>query len=169
MASANPDSNTQEYLGDESHEKDSIAIIVSKWNPEVTQALYRGALDALKSYGVEQIARYDVPGTYELPLAARMLADSNNFDAILCLGCVIRGETKHNEYISHAVADGLMKVQLRAKLPVIFGVLTPDTLEQALERAGGKYGNKGREAAIAALEMIDLKRQSPYSSNSWRQ
>ena len=151
------------YTGQKDHSETIVALVVSKWNDGITNTLYEGAVSTLVEAGVkkENIHRYDVPGSYELPLGARMAAESSNHDrpsAIICLGCVIQGETRHFEFISNAVSNGIMQLGLMLKMPVIFGVLTPDTDEQATDRAGGKYGNKGEEAAVAALEMIDLKK-----------
>src|SRR5689334_17732579 len=130
-----------------------IAIVVSEWNPEITEALYYGAVVSLIENGCEQknIFRIDVPGSYELPSAANFVAKAKKMDAIICLGCVIQGETRHFEFICNAVANGLVNVSIQQHLPVIFGVLTPDNMEQARARAGGKHGNKGVEAAVTAI------------------
>ncbi|MEM7655392.1 MAG: 6,7-dimethyl-8-ribityllumazine synthase [Bacteroidota bacterium] len=149
------------YRGGEDHLSDRIVVIVSRWNEEITEALYQGALLVLKEVGVrgENILRYDVPGSFELPTGANIALNKHyNLDGVICLGCVIQGETRHFDFISQAVADGIMRVSLNYNKPVIFGVLTPDTMEQAQARAGGKYGNKGAEAAVALLDMIDLER-----------
>jgi 6,7-dimethyl-8-ribityllumazine synthase len=137
----------------------NFAVIVSEWNDVVTEALYKGALETLMAYGVETscIKRYDVPGSYELSLAAQWLAADDHIDAVICLGCVIQGETRHFDFICQAVAQGLTEVSLKYNKPVIFGVLTPNNQEQALDRAGGKHGNKGVEAAITAIKMLGLK------------
>jgi len=136
-----------------------FAIVVSDWNSEITDALYKGAMKTLKANGVEEnnIITVRVPGSYELPQAAAMLAETQSLNAIICIGCVIQGETRHFEFISQAVAQNCMKVALDHFTPVIFGVLTTDTFEQAKDRAGGKHGNKGVEAAAAALRMAELK------------
>jgi 6,7-dimethyl-8-ribityllumazine synthase len=139
-----------------------IAIIVSEWNGTITNALKEGALAFLKEAGIskKQIEIHYVPGSYELPFAASALLDADDFlDAVICLGCIIQGETRHFEFLSHAVTNGLMNVQLNYLVPVIFGVLTCDTMEQAQERAGGKHGNKGAEAAYSCLKMIELKQK----------
>jgi 6,7-dimethyl-8-ribityllumazine synthase len=135
-----------------------IGILVSEWNEEITHALCDGAVKTLVKHGVKKknIFIEEVPGSYELPLAAQMMAEYRYVDAILCLGCVIQGETRHFEFISQAVAHGVMNVGLEQKIPVVFGVLTTDNYQQAKERAGGKHGNKGVEAAAAALKMIAL-------------
>lgn len=144
------------------HQEDVIGIVVSKWNDAITNTLYEGAVFTLTQAGVkaENIHRFNVPGSYELPSGAKMVLEGmKSVDAVICLGCVIQGETRHFDFISQAVADGVIQVGLEYNRPVIFGVLTPDTDQQALDRAGGKYGNKGEEAAVAALEMIDLQRK----------
>ncbi len=142
-----PDSRTKRF-----------AITVAEWNTEVTEALYRGAYDTLIRYGAqpENIIRGNVPGSFELTLAAQWFAQRTDIDAVICIGCVIQGETKHNDYINHAVAQGLTNVGLATGKPVIFGVLTPNTQQQALDRAGGIHGNKGDEAAITAIKMLGL-------------
>lgn len=151
------------YEGNGDHSNAEIAIVVSKWNPEITGALYAAARQTLIEAGVppENIQRYSVPGTFELTIGAQMVLESDyrDFDAVLCIGCVIQGETRHFEFICQAVSQGITQVGLESSTPVIFGVLTPDTLQQAQDRAGGKYGNKGEEAAVAALEMMDLQNQ----------
>ncbi len=134
----------------------TFGIIVSEWNEEVTEALYSGALQTLLSHGAkkENIIRKNVPGSFELSLASQWMAQDENIDAVICLGCVIQGETKHFDFICDAVAHGITNVSLKYNKPVIFGVLTPNTQQQALDRAGGKHGNKGDEAAITAVKML---------------
>lgn len=136
-----------------------IAIVVSEWNEEVTESLYAGAVETLRSSGVllENIVRADVPGSFELPLAAQWMAEKDYIDAVICLGCVIQGETRHFDFICQACADGVTNVGLKFNKPIVFGVLTPNTQKQALDRAGGKHGNKGDEAAATALKMLSLK------------
>lgn len=136
----------------------TFAIVVAEWNHEVTEKLYEGAYRTLLDYGAkaENIIRANVPGSYELSFGAQVFARKQNVDAVIALGCVIQGETKHNDYINHAVAQGLTQVSLECHKPVIFGVLTPNTQEQALDRAGGKHGNKGDEAAMTAIKMLKL-------------
>ena len=149
------------YQGTENHRDTTVAIVASKWNPAVLEALLEGAWRTLVAAGIpeKQVLVYRVPGSYELPAGAQFAVEGNpGIDAVICLGCVVQGETRHFEFINQAVAQGVKDVSLKYNLPVIFGVLTPDTNQQALDRAGGKYGNKGEEAAVAALEMIDLKR-----------
>lgn len=134
----------------------TFGIIVSEWNEEVTEALYSGALQTLLQHGAKKdnIIRKNVPGSFELSLAAQWLAQEECVDAVICLGCVIQGETKHFDFICDAVAHGITNVSLKYNKPVIFGVLTPNTQQQALDRAGGKHGNKGDEAAITAIKML---------------
>lgn len=139
-----------------------IGIVVSEWNPQVTEALKEGALAFLLEHGVQKtnIGIHYVPGSFELPLGAAMMFDGDeDLDGVICLGCVIQGETRHFDFISQAVADGTMRVGLDYGAPVIFGVLTCNTVEQALDRSGGKHGNKGVEAAVTVLKMIALQRK----------
>ena len=135
-----------------------VAIVASRFNTDVTQRLLRGAQQGLAAHGVDSdlvIAAW-VPGAFELPLAAQRLASSGDFDAVICVGAVIRGDTDHYTHVATQCAAGLQRAQLDTGVPVVFGVLTTDTVDDALERAGGALGNKGFEAAEAALEMIDL-------------
>ena len=136
-----------------------FAIVVAEWNEHITHALFEGAYKTLLKYGAkaENISKINVPGSYELSFAAQKMAQKENIDAVICIGCVIQGETKHNDYINNAVANGLTEVSLKYDKPVIFGVLTPNTEQQAIDRAGGKHGNKGDEAAITAIKMLGLK------------
>jgi len=135
-----------------------IAIVISEWNEEITDSLYEGAFNTLSQNGIQKqnIIKANVPGSFELSLGAQKMAQKKNVDAVICLGCVIQGETRHFEFICQSVAQGLKDVALKFNKPVIFGVLTTDTFQQALDRAGGKYGNKGDEAAITAIKMLDL-------------
>lgn len=137
-----------------------IGVIAAEWNPDVTDALLKGAVDTLKEHGVkeENLLVRRVPGTFELSSAADMMLHWNNLDAVICIGCVIQGETRHFEFICQAVSQGITNVALQHGRPVIFSVLTCDTMQQALDRAGGKHGNKGVEGAITALKMIGYKR-----------
>jgi 6,7-dimethyl-8-ribityllumazine synthase len=138
-----------------------IGIVVSRFNEPVTSRLLAGARSALERHGVRD-ADVDVawvPGAFELPVAARTLADSRRYDAVVCLGAVIRGETPHFEYVAGAAARGIQDAARDSGLPVIFGVITPNTLEQAMERAGGTVGNKGYDAVLSAIEMANLLRQ----------
>ncbi len=133
-----------------------FAIIVAEWNEEITGGLRDGAIATLLKHGAkeENIIITNVPGSFELSFGAQVFAQKEDIDAVIAIGCVIQGETKHNDYINHAVAQGLTNVSLKYNKPVIFGVLTPNTYEQALERSGGKHGNKGDEAAITAVKML---------------
>jgi 6,7-dimethyl-8-ribityllumazine synthase len=138
----------------------SFGIAVSEWNEKITGALLDGAQEILAKHQVpsDQIHIIQVPGSFELPTAAKWLLAHHKLDAVICLGCVITGDTKHNEYISHAVANGIMSLSITSGTPVIFGLLTPDTYEQAEDRAGGKHGNKGAEAAYTAIRMALTKK-----------
>jgi 6,7-dimethyl-8-ribityllumazine synthase len=142
-------------------EGDRYAIVVSKYNEIVTKRLLDGAVSTLKSHGAGggQIAVHWAPGAFELPVIAETLAASGKFAAVIALGAVIQGETSHHDYINHAVAQGLMQTGLKHRLPVLFGVLTCPSMELAMDRAGGKAGNKGVEAALAAIETVDVLRQ----------
>ncbi|MEW6509559.1 MAG: 6,7-dimethyl-8-ribityllumazine synthase [Bacteroidota bacterium] len=139
----------------------SFGIVVSRFNALVTDQLLRGAMDCLLRHGAEDqnITVIRCPGSFEIPLLAQRLASAGGVDAIICLGCVIRGETPHFDYIAAEVAKGAGQVALQSGIPVTFGVLTTDTLEQALERAGAKAGNKGWDAALSAIELADLTRK----------
>jgi len=146
--------HTQENVRDISDKK--FALVVAEWNDEITSSLYSGAVETLLRYGArkENIYRKNVPGSFELTLGAQWLAKLDEIDAVICLGCVIQGETRHFDFICNAVANGITQVGLKYDKPVIFGVLTPDNQQQALDRAGGKHGNKGDEAAISAIKML---------------
>ncbi|MDX1966565.1 MAG: 6,7-dimethyl-8-ribityllumazine synthase [Planctomycetaceae bacterium] len=140
---------------------DNIAIIVSRFNDLVTKRLLEGAVDTLKRHGLPEsgITVVHVPGSFELPLVAQRLAHSGKFHAVICLGAVIQGETTHHEYINHQMAAGILQSSLTSGVPVTFGVLTCQSMDQALDRAGGKAGNKGIEASLAAIEMVDVLRK----------
>ncbi len=133
-----------------------FAIVVAEWNDDITEPLFEGAYNALLELGAkkENITRTNVPGSFELPLAAQREASKKNIDAVICLGCVIQGDTPHFDYICQAVSYGIMNVGLKYEKPVAFGVLTTLNKKQALERAGGKLGNKGEEAAITVVTML---------------
>ena len=141
-----------------SAEEFQFAIIVSRFNDFISSKLTEGAVDALKRHGAtdEQVSLVKVPGAFEIPLTAKRLARSGKYHAIICLGAVIRGSTPHFEYVAAEVSKGIAAVALESEIPVIFGVLTTDHLEQAIERAGSKSGNKGWDAAMAAMEMLNL-------------
>ncbi|PID78071.1 MAG: 6,7-dimethyl-8-ribityllumazine synthase [Deltaproteobacteria bacterium] len=134
------------------------AIIVARFNDFITDRLTGGAVDALTRHGAddENIDIIKVPGAFEIPLTAKKIAEGKKYDAVICLGAVIRGATPHFEYVSSEAAKGIAVVSLETGIPVVFGVLTTDTIEQAIERAGSKAGNKGVEAAMSAIEMANL-------------
>jgi len=135
-----------------------FAIIVSRFNDFISSKLVEGAMDALNRHGAseEKISLVKVPGSFEIPLVAKRLAEAGKFDGIICLGAVIRGATPHFDYVAAEVSKGVAAVALETNTPVTFGVLTTDSLEQAIERAGSKSGNKGWDAAMAAMEMVNL-------------
>ncbi len=144
-----------------------FGIVVSEWNDTITEGLWQGAFDALIDCGAvrENIVRWNVPGTFELTYgAARMsksiYADSGMLDAIIVIGCVIQGETKHFDFVCEGVTQGIKDLNLKGDIPVIFCVLTDNNMQQSIERSGGKHGNKGTEAAIAAIKMADLRKQT---------
>ncbi len=136
-----------------------IGIVVAQWNAEITGALYNGACSALLINGVleENILTVQVPGSFELTSGADILLSSRKLDAVICLGCVIQGETPHFTFICNAVANGLVNVSIKHNKPVVFGVLTTDNQQQAKDRAGGKHGNKGEEAAVTAIMMAEVQ------------
>ncbi len=138
-----------------------FGIVVSDWNRDITWALLDGAEKTLRKHGAkaESIIVKHVPGSFELTSGARLLAENNEPDAVICLGCVIRGETPHFTYICQGVIQGVTQLNLNYKIPFVFGVLTTDTHQQAADRAGGKHGNKGDEAAVTAIKMAALKRE----------
>jgi 6,7-dimethyl-8-ribityllumazine synthase len=142
-------------------EKMRFGIVVSEWNSEITDALYKGAYETLISHGAKQgnIFVKTVPGSFELTLGAQFLAEYNEFDAVICVGCVIKGKTPHFEYICQSVTKGITDLNIKYNIPFIFCVLTTNDIEQARERAGGKYGNKGVEAAVTAIKMAALNNQ----------
>jgi len=139
-----------------------FGIVVSDWNQEITYAMRDAAIGTLLRHGAkeENIMVTQVPGSFELPLGAKWLAEKNKNDAIICIGCVIQGETRHFEFICQAVSQGIMQLNLSFNIPVIFGVLTTNNIIQARERAGGRHGNKGDEAAITAIKMVALKMET---------
>ncbi|MBS1652613.1 MAG: 6,7-dimethyl-8-ribityllumazine synthase [Bacteroidetes bacterium] len=138
-----------------------ICIVWAEWNTEITSALKKGAIDFLKANGLSSanIKEYSVPGAFELVAASRQICYSKKFNAVISIGCVIRGGTPHFEYICQAVSIGLSQLNTQQNTPIIFGVLTTDNLQQAIDRAGGVHGNKGVEAAITALKMIDFNKK----------
>jgi len=138
-----------------------FGVVITRFNDFVVEPLLRGALDALKRHGAadKQIEVVRVPGAFDLPVAARKLALSHRYEALIALGAVIRGQTPHFDYVAGECASGLARIALESGVPIAFGVLTTDTMEQAVDRAGGKAGNKGADAALAALEMANLLRR----------
>ena len=137
-----------------------FGIVVAEWNPEITSALAQGAVNTLLKHGAKEnnIKLKYVPGSFELPLGAQYFAEHENVDAIIVLGCVIQGETRHFDYICSGVTQGIVELNLKYNKPFIFGLLTTLNQQQAADRAGGKHGNKGDEAAVTAIKMVDLKR-----------
>jgi len=138
-----------------------VAIVASRWNDFIVSRLIGGAIDALERLGAssDAITIIRVPGSFELPMAAKRAAISDEYDAIICLGVVIRGETSHNEYIAAEAIKGIAQVSLETNLPITLGVVTADNLEQAIDRAGAKSGNKGSDAAMTAVELVNLFRE----------
>lgn len=138
-----------------------FAIVRAEWNSEITNPLLDGCVKTLVKHGAKEtdIKVLQVPGSFELSFACSELANTKNFDAIIAIGCIIEGETRHFEFIANAIANGITQLNLQQSIPVIFGVLTPASQQQAIERAGGKFGNKGIEAAVTALKMIAVKNQ----------
>jgi 6,7-dimethyl-8-ribityllumazine synthase len=136
-----------------------FGLVVSEYNADITIKLMEGCIETLFYHGVREkdIHVLYVPGAFELTYGAKIMASKKKLDAVICLGCVIKGETDHDKYINNAVATGITNLSLQINKPVIFGLLTPNTQKQAIERAGGKHGNKGIEAAIAAIKMVSLK------------
>lgn len=139
----------------------AIGIVLAEYHTDITHPLYEGCVELLQQQGVkaEAIKTVQVPGAFELPAGARLLAGSEKLDAVICIGCVIKGDTPHNDYINQSVAHALQNMSIATGRPFIFGLLTPNTHQQALERAGGKHGNKGVECAVAALRMAALRKE----------
>ena len=137
-----------------------FGVIVAEWNGEITEALFQGARDTLMQTGTpeEQITRINVPGTFELPYGARQLCHKDIFDAVIVIGCVIQGETKHFDFVCQGVTQGVMQLNLEYDTPVIFCVLTDNNIEQSRARSGGKHGNMGVESAVSAIKMAALRR-----------
>jgi len=140
-------------------EKLKIGIAVSEWNPKITKALYKGALETLKENGIlkEHIITLNVPGSFELIYASKRLVSSHKLDAVVAIGSVIQGETKHFDFVCNAVSLGIKDLNIKYDTPIVFCVLTDNTLQQAIDRSGGKHGNKGVECAVAALKMANLR------------
>ena len=139
-----------------------FAIVASRWNDFISSRLVEGALDALARLGVAEqaVAVYKVPGSFEIPLLALKVAGSKKFDAVICLGTIIRGQTPHFEYIAHEVTRGISQAGMETGVPVVFGIITADNLDQAIDRAGVKLGNKGFEAATTAVELVNLYKEA---------
>ena len=151
--------NSNRFDADLSAKGLSIAIVVSRFNEGITEKLLVGAAESLKASGLDsEVDVWRVPGAWEIPLVAMELAKSGTLDAVICLGAVIRGDTPHFDYVAGECARGLQQVQNHSGIPIVFGVLTTDTVEQAEDRAGGKHGNKGSDAALTAIEMVRLMR-----------
>ena len=158
MATANQNLSEHDASKVPSAEGMHISIVVAEWNEQITSNLLKGAKETLLKYGLKEenlLIKY-VPGSFELPLGAQFLLEKTNTDAVVCLGSVIQGETKHFDFVCEGVSQGIKDVSLKYNKPVIFGVLTDNTLQQSIDRSGGKYGNKGDEAAITAIKMVDL-------------
>jgi len=139
-----------------------FALIASRWNDFITARLVEGALDALERLGADEksVELYKVPGSFEIPLLALKLASSGKYDAVICLGTIIRGQTPHFEYIAGEVTKGIAQAGMQTGVPVVYGIVTADTLEQAIDRAGVKLGNKGFEAAMSAVELVNLYKEA---------
>lgn len=158
MATANK--NLSQYNKDEipNAEQLRFGIVVSEWNSQITDALYKGALEALLDCGAKEnhIVKWDVPGSFELTYGCKKMIEAEKPDAVIAIGSVIQGETKHFDFVCSATAEGIKDLNVKYNIPVIFCVLTDNNLQQAIERSGGKHGNKGTEAAIAAIKMASL-------------
>jgi 6,7-dimethyl-8-ribityllumazine synthase len=138
-----------------------FALVASRWNDFITSRLVEGALDALDRLGADEnsVEIYKVPGSFEIPLLALKIAESGKFDAVICLGAIIRGQTPHFDYIAGEVTKGIGQAGMQTGVPVVYGIVTADTLEQAIDRAGAKQGNKGFEAAMSAVELVNLYKE----------
>lgn len=158
MATSGKNLSTYTNKGLPDISKKKFGMVVAEWNSEITEALYAAAFETLVKNGAtkDNIIRINVPGSYELSFGAQVAAQKSDIDAVICLGCVIQGETRHFEFICQSVAQGIKDVSLKYNKPVIFGVLTTDSKKQALDRAGGKHGNKGDEAAITAVKLLGI-------------
>ena len=152
-----PSNSKQVSIPDASQMK--FGIVISEWNAAITSSLHEACKKVLVEHGAKpkNIISKNVPGSFELPLGAQMLYESHKVDAVICLGCIIQGETRHFDFICEAVSNGIMQLNLKYNAPFIFGVLTPNNMEQAKQRAGGKLGNKGIEAALTAIKMVAIK------------
>ena len=143
-----------------SAENMKFGIVVSEWNTEITESLFNGAYNTLLKNGAKEknIIKKYVPGSFELTLGAQLFAENTDVDAVICLGCIIQGETRHFDFICQGVTNGITQLNIKYNKPIIFGVLTTNNQQQAVDRAGGKYGNKGNEASVAAIKMVALKK-----------
>ena len=161
MATANKNLSDYDVNSVPNAKKMRFAIVVAEWNINITSNLLKGAYDTLIKHGAtaQHILVKHVPGSFELPLAAQSILEQTNVDAVICLGSVIQGDTKHFDFVCQTTADGIKDVALKYNKPVIFGVLTDNTLQQAIDRSGGKHGNKGDEAAITAIKMVHFQKE----------
>ena len=166
MATVNRNLSNYDFSLVPSAREMKFGVVVAEWNKNITEGLFKGAMDAFLNCGCDEsnIIRKNVPGSFELPLAAQFFFESTDVDAVICLGSIIKGETKHFDYVCESTALGIKDVSLKYNKPVIFGVLTDNTMQQAIDRSGGKYGrgkygNKGTEAAISAIKMVNLSSQ----------
>ncbi len=160
--------NLSQYSSVPSADDMRFGIVVSEWNGEVTEALLKGAVQTLRKAGCAEhniLIKY-VPGTLELPLGAQFFAEYTDVDAVIALGCVVQGETRHFDYVCSGATQGIMQLQIAWNMPIAFGVLTTDNMEQALARAGGEHGNKGDEAAVTAINMVKLQNEMEASAEN---
>ncbi len=165
MATANTNLSTYDKTSIPNAKDFRFGIVVSEWNHHITEGMFQGAFDALKDCGAinENIVRWNVPGSFELIYGCKRMTESYDMlDAVIAIGSVIQGETKHFDYVCEAVAQGIKDLNVRGNIPVIFCVLTDNTMQQAIDRSGGKHGNKGTEAAIAAIRMAQLRKESKF-------
>lgn len=158
MATANKNLSVYDKATIPNAKKFRFGIVVAEWNSKITEGLYQGAFDAFLDCGVPEgnILRWDVPGSFELPFGCKRMIETQQLNAVVAIGSVIQGETKHFDFVCNATAHGIMELNLHNAIPVIFCVLTDNTMQQAIDRSGGKHGNKGAEAAIAAIKMAAL-------------
>jgi len=165
MATSNKNLSTYDKTMIPNAKNFRFGIVVSEWNPDITQGMFQGAFDAILDCGgiKENIVRWNVPGSFELIYGCKQMAKSYDMlDAIIAMGSVIKGETKHFDYVCEAVTQGIKDLNVTGDIPVIFCILTDDNLQQAIDRSGGKHGNKGTEAAIAAIKMAQLRKDSKF-------
>jgi 6,7-dimethyl-8-ribityllumazine synthase len=160
--------NLSQYSSVPSADDMRFGIVVSEWNAAVTEALLKGAVQTLRKAGCAEhniLIKY-VPGTFELPLGAQFFAEYTDVDAVIALGCVVQGETRHFDFVCSGATQGIMQLQIAWNMPIAFGILTTDTMEQALARAGGEHGNKGDEAAVTAINMVKLQNEMEASAEN---